>query len=109
MRAFVLRDGWHTRFKDRSIALPVPCQYRFKNIVFFIGIIVFLHLGRSFEGHGSYQGHFRVISGDEPENAFKTPVRHRKVEIGPVDFNVLSRSCKLMSGAFEGRSGSLQV
>ena len=53
-----------------------------KHVVFSIGFIVFLQLGRSFEGSGSYQGHFRVISGGEPENAFKTAARHRKVEIG---------------------------
>ena len=57
----------------------------------------FSHLGRSFEGSGSYQGQFRVIPGDELANAFKTAARHREVEIG-----------RSISGACQGHLGSRQ-
>ena len=57
--------------------------------------IQFLHLGRSLEGPVSYQCEFNLISGDEPDHAFKIRVMHRKVEIG-----------RSISGAFQAHSGS---
>ena len=42
----------------------VQVRVRIKGMLFFIGFIMFLHLGMSFKGCGSYhQGHLRVISG----------------------------------------------
>ena len=101
-------------FKDRfsfstviraSRSLPVQVQ---KYSVFHWFYKVF-HLGRSFEGSGSYQGQFRVISGDEPANAFKTAVRHRKVEIGRSFFRVIQVHVRGISGSFRFMSGAFQV